>query len=135
MQLATAQNNLSECLFLAISQWESRIPALKDEVREFFDAVPRIMHFLYSVAVLAWYTLVALGALAGYLVIGLVHLMRRSLRLGRRARQSELIVRIEGALRRAVGKYVAPVVGKVASAARPVISVLQNAKNHIKGLI
>lgn len=128
MQLTAAQNNLSECLFLAVSQWESRLPALKDEVREFFDAVPRIMHFFYSVAVLAWYTLVALGALGGYLAIGLVHLMRRSFRLGRKARQSKLVVRIEGVVRSLVGKYVAPGVEKVAIALQPVLSVLQFAK-------
>lgn len=135
MQLTTAQNNLSESLFLAISQWESRLPVIKEGVREFFDAVPRIMHFFYSIAVLAWYTVVALGALVGYLAIGLVYLMRRSLRLGKKARQLEFVVRAEAAVRPVARKYALSLVRRVEIAAHPMLSVLHFAKNYIKGLI
>ncbi len=115
MQLVTAQNNLSQCLFLAVTQWESRLPVIKDGVREFFNAVPKIMHFIYSLAVLAWYTLVALGALGGFLIVGFFGLMRRSHYLGKKARSSNTIVQLEVQFHQFAQDRVLPVFGKLAT--------------------
>jgi hypothetical protein len=88
------------------------------------------MHFIYSLAVLAWYTLVALGALGGFLIVGFFGLMRRSHHLGKRARQSEAVAQVENRLRLVVLRYVAPLADKISSVAQPLVSALQFAKTR-----
>ncbi len=100
MELAITKNNLASYVHITATQWQSRTPALRDGLQEFVDAVPRIMHWGYSVAVLGWYTLVGAAALAGYLVLSVVQLLRWGYQLGTEARGSRFVGRLKRGFRK-----------------------------------